>query len=119
MQQLVFYESDAKEQTLPVIVNGTIKPIVTAKEGARKMTVLYLRISKGGMVKEHFHESEEVFYVQSGEADVTIDGNVHHVRKGAVVFVPSNAKHETHNSGSEPLTFLAVTSPPRDPPPPV
>lgn len=113
---LVVYESDAGEQTSPIIVQGIVKQLITRKEGSKNMAALHLRLSQGGFVKEHYHEQEEIYYIQSGEAKVTVDGSVSQVRKGGVVFIPSNAKHQLANAGNDPLMIFAITSPPREPP---
>lgn len=54
----------------------------------------------------HRHEPAEVYYILAGEGLVTIDDVDHPVRAGSTVFIPGNAWHGAHNTGSEVLRLL-------------
>ena len=111
---LVFYESETEGEESPLIVNGVIRKLVTSqKGGAKNMNGLVITVAKGGYVKEHNHAYEEIYYVESGQAKVTIEGKSSEVRSGGMIFLPSNLKHEMLNTGDGPLRFVAVISPPR------
>ncbi len=111
---LVFYESETDGEESPLIVKGAIRKLVTSKKaGAKNMNGLVITVARGGFVKEHNHEYEEIYYIESGQAKVTIEGKSADVSKGGMIFIPSNLKHEMTNTGDGPLRFVAVISPGR------
>lgn len=56
----------------------------------------------------HRHEPAEAYYILSGTGVVSIDGEVHHIRAGSTIFVPSNAVHAVGNTGTEVVRLLYV-----------
>lgn len=52
---------------------------------------------------------EELWTMVSGEADVTLDGSVHHFRPGQIARIPRGTKHRVANPSShEDLVFIEV-----------
>ncbi|MDF2613837.1 MAG: transcriptional regulator, AraC family [Clostridia bacterium] len=47
------------------------------------------------MVSNHFHNEHEIFYLLSGERYYFISHQVYHIKKGSLVFIPSNEIHKT------------------------
>lgn len=65
------------------------------------------------MVEEHVHErSEHVYYVISGLAMFTVDGDSRLVGPRETVFIPPDVRHGIVNNGLEDLVFIVATSPP-------
>lgn len=58
-----------------------------------KAMVAQIFIAKGGIVPEHFHESEQLTYILEGALKFTIDGKEIVVGKGQVLHIPSNVPH--------------------------
>lgn len=56
----------------------------------------------------HRHEPAEAYYIIAGTGVVSIDGELHDVRQGSTVFVPSNAVHAVGNTGADVLRLLYV-----------
>ena len=56
----------------------------------------------------HSHAHAELYYFVSGSGEVTVNGVSRAVATGDAVFIPGNAEHFAHNSGSEPLRLLYV-----------
>ena len=63
-------------------------------------------IAPGGMLLRHHHEPEETYYVVSGRGQVEIAGVRTAVGPGTAVFIPPNASHALHCTGTEPLVFV-------------
>jgi mannose-6-phosphate isomerase-like protein (cupin superfamily) len=56
------------------------------------------------------HAEDEVYYVVSGAARVTVGDEVRDVRAGAIVFVAATVPHRFHDIAEE-LTLLVVFGP--------
>lgn len=61
----------------------------------------------------HYHKiSEELYYVISGTGKARVDDQNFNMRKGSMVYIPTNAIHALENtSDSEELEILCVSSP--------
>ena len=59
------------------------------------------------------HEGEEIVFILDGELDVRLgNGQRFKVRPGESLFYPSTIEHEWNNTGSVPVRFLWVATPP-------
>jgi quercetin dioxygenase-like cupin family protein len=58
-----------------------------------KAMVAQIFIAKGGIVPEHFHESEQLTYILEGALKFIIEGKEVVVNKGQVLCIPSNVPH--------------------------
>jgi len=58
-----------------------------------KAMVAQIFIAKGGIVPEHFHESEQITYILEGALKFMIQGEEIVVNKGQVLHIPSNVPH--------------------------
>jgi len=69
----------------------------------------------GAYVESHVHKvQEQIYHVLEGEGVLIIDGERKVVRRNDVAFIPPGVVHELHCTGTEPLVFLVITSPPSD-----
>jgi mannose-6-phosphate isomerase-like protein (cupin superfamily) len=59
----------------------------------------------------HALTTSEVYYLLSGVGEMSIDGQVSRIEPGDAVYIPPNAKQFLHNSGDEPIVFLAIVDP--------
>jgi mannose-6-phosphate isomerase len=57
--------------------------------------------------QRHQHRAEH-WFVLSGDAEVTLDGEVHALGPGQAIDIPRGAAHRMRNPGSGPLTFIEV-----------
>jgi len=58
------------------------------------------------------HEGDQIIYVVEGEARVCVGDAEHHARAGSLMIIPARTRHHVRNSGSTPLFFLNVYTPP-------
>lgn len=55
----------------------------------------------------HFHKTHyEIFYLKSGEAEWTVNGETHKMKAGDAVYIPANAVHTSRTLGNKPAEFL-------------
>jgi quercetin dioxygenase-like cupin family protein len=74
-------------------------------------TVRYFPGAEGG---EHYHKSESFIYVMSGECEIRINGENHHVREGTMVYLEPGDKHYIKNTGSKDMIMLEAFAPQKD-----
>ena len=55
---------------------------------------------------------EEIWYFLAGTGSVWVDGEMHEVRPGSTVVIPTGGAFHFAATGEEPLRFLCYTSPP-------
>ncbi len=69
----------------------------------------------GAYVESHVHKvQEQIYHVLEGEGVLVTDGERRVVRANDVAFIPPGVVHELHCTGTEPLVFLVITTPPTD-----
>jgi len=57
-------------------------------------------------------DNDQFFRFDQGEGKVIVDGNEYEVKDGDAVLVPAGAQHNVINTGSAPLRFYTIYSPP-------
>src|SRR5690606_3003290 len=89
-----------------------------ANEGAylqflreRNMSVGLDALDAGAQDPQQPHQQDEVYFVVSGRATITVDTETTEVARGSVVYVPAGVPHRFHHI-SEDLRVLVVFSPP-------
>lgn len=92
------------------------KAIVTpATTGSRFFDHRISSYEPGAHVESHVHKvQEQIYHVLSGEGLLFLDGVRHLVRANDVTYIPPGVVHEFHCTGTDPLVFLVITSPPTD-----
>jgi mannose-6-phosphate isomerase-like protein (cupin superfamily) len=64
----------------------------------------------GGTDPQSPHSEDEVYYVVSGKAQITVAGENRHVQAGSIVYVEKNVAHHFHSIEEE-LTVLVFFAP--------
>lgn len=77
----------------------------------RNMSVGLYALDAGQTDSQQPHEQDEVYFVVSGHASVTVGTETTAVGRGSVVYVPARVPHKFHHI-SEDLRVLVVFSPP-------
>ncbi|CAF2095299.1 unnamed protein product [Rotaria magnacalcarata] len=85
------------------LINGDITSTTDITMGIAEVPVGSLPPKRG-----HTHDAEEVYYFLSGIGRVYVDGVETDVKSGTSVWIPANAEHFCHNTGTEPLKLLFV-----------
>jgi mannose-6-phosphate isomerase-like protein (cupin superfamily) len=63
----------------------------------------------GGSVGEHFHYGNEQFYlIVEGEGEVTLSGQLFHVKPWSIALIRTGGSHGIRNTGDKPLVYLCV-----------
>ncbi|MEU5214786.1 cupin domain-containing protein [Streptomyces sp. NPDC020807] len=77
----------------------------------RNMSVGLYALDAGALDPQQPHAQDEVYFVVSGRAAITVGEETTQVARGSVVYVPAGAPHRFHHI-SEDLKVLVVFSPP-------
>jgi len=75
------------------------------------MSVGVYRIPLGGVDRQRPHVEDEVYFVLEGKAEFELEGAIHDVGRGSVLYVPAGADHRFRNA-TENLRILVFFSPP-------
>ncbi len=68
-------------------------------------------LEPGKKSKLHKISSSEIYYILEGSGNITINEDIHQIKKDDSVYVPPNSKQFIENSGSEDLKFLCIVEP--------
>ncbi|MDF3300888.1 cupin domain-containing protein [Streptomyces tropicalis] len=77
----------------------------------RNMSVGLYALDAGAFDPQQPHRQDEVYFVVSGRASVSVGLETTEVSRGSVVYVPAGVAHKFHHI-SEDLRVLVVFSPP-------
>jgi mannose-6-phosphate isomerase-like protein (cupin superfamily) len=79
----------------------------------RNMSVGLYALDAGQPDPQSPHRQDEVYFVVSGRASITVGDETTEVARGSVVYVPAGVPHKFHHI-SEDLRVLVVFSPPEN-----
>src|SRR5580704_8213486 len=75
----------------------------------REAVVARVEIAPGASAGRHTHAGEEISYILEGEAEILVEGQQPlKVKAGDSFIIPAGAKHDAHNTGSQPLKLVGV-----------
>lgn len=78
----------------------------------RNQSLAEALLRSGQATEEHMHpRSEEIYYIQSGNGRIRIDGEERDVKPLDGIAIPPGVAHKIWNTGDEPLTFICCCSP--------
>jgi mannose-6-phosphate isomerase-like protein (cupin superfamily) len=81
--------------------------------GTAKQSLAEATLEPGQATQRHYHdETEEIYFVLEGEADMEVDGDRARVEPGQAIPIAPGARHQIRNVGSRPLRILCCCSPP-------
>src|SRR5271170_1066795 len=81
--------------------------------GSSHLVFMTADIAPEGAIHPHRHpHADEILFLQSGTARVHLGDSVRDVHAGATVFIPANTWIAVDNTGSDPISMLAIFSAP-------
>lgn len=79
-----------------------------------KVMLVHNVIHPNEVIPAHSHPHEQIFYVISGECDVTTQGKTEHLTAGGLALFPSDAEHAVTNTLDEDLVCIDIFAPIRE-----
>ena len=81
--------------------------------GSRKLSLALAEVESGTATRPHRHvNSEEVYYVLSGEGELTVADELEHLRPGEAALIRAGDVHSIRCLSAEPLRILCCCAPP-------
>lgn len=97
-----------------VTVDGsTIRELLAHRNSSiRRQSLAEARLAPGAATTPHHHVvTEEIYYILSGTADMTIDQETRGVGPGDAIAIPPGCRHTIRNTGPDELVFLCTCAP--------
>lgn len=87
----------------------TVRWVISQEDGAPNFVMRVFGLDLDGYTPFHEHEWEHEVFVLSGEGVVlNAQGTENPIRKGDIVFIPGNEKHQFKNTGEQLLEFICL-----------
>jgi quercetin dioxygenase-like cupin family protein len=94
-------------------ISEFILKITPQNSGSQHLVLGTETIPPGGRISKHRHlGQDEILFLQTGSARVTLNDKPYEVHAGATVFFPLNTWVSLENTGSEPIQLIFVFSAP-------
>jgi quercetin dioxygenase-like cupin family protein len=98
--------------TALVVYSGiSVKMLVDRVFGAELLTMFTVDYEPGGSAQVHDHPFEETYFFLEGEIETELDGQLHTVRAGDVVFSSVGATHGFFNNGTGRVRWIETQAP--------
>ncbi|HEX5014382.1 MAG TPA: cupin domain-containing protein [Candidatus Limnocylindrales bacterium] len=96
---------------LTVYSGISVKMLVDKVFGADLLTMFTVDYEPGGSAQQHDHPFEEAYFFLKGEIEAELDGDVHMIRAGDVVFSAVGGVHGFYNNGTEQVRWIETQAP--------
>jgi mannose-6-phosphate isomerase-like protein (cupin superfamily) len=93
---------------------STIRVLLDARlGGASNQSLAEASLQPGQATQRHHHaETEEIYVLLEGEAEMEVDGEIRNVGPGEAILIPAGAHHQIRAGKDAPLRFLCCCAPP-------
>jgi mannose-6-phosphate isomerase-like protein (cupin superfamily) len=92
---------------------STIRELLAHRNSAiRNQSLAEARLAVGAATIPHHHAvTEEIYYILSGSAEMTLGEETRAVGPGDAIAIPPGLRHTIRNTGSVELVFLCTCAP--------
>ena len=92
---------------------STIRELLAHRNsGIRQQSLAEARLAPGRATTPHHHAvTEEIYYILSGTATMTLGAETRPVGPGDAIAIPPGMRHTIRNTGAEELVFLCTCAP--------
>lgn len=92
---------------------STIRELMAHRNSAiRNQSLAEARLAPGAATTPHHHKvTEEIYYILSGTAAMTLGSETRAVGPGDAIAIPPWLRHTITNTGSDELVFLCTCAP--------
>ena len=67
-------------------------------------------LDKGNIIESHIDPMEEIYFIMTGEGEMTVGEETRHVVPGDAIWIPAGAPHALANSEVSEMFILVVAS---------
>ena len=94
------------------ILRELLNPLRDGTDLKLRYSIAHASIPPGEASFPHrLTKASEVYYFLQGSGVMHIDGEIHEVDSGSLVYVPPNAIQHLENTGEEDITILCIVDP--------
>ena len=92
---------------------SSIRELLAHRNSAiRQQSLAEARLAPGAATTPHHHAvTEEIYYILTGTADMTLGTETRAVGPGDAIAIPPGARHTIRNTGPDELVFLCTCAP--------
>jgi len=92
---------------------STIRELLAHRNSSiRQQSLAEARLAVGAATIPHHHAvTEEIYYILSGSAEMTLGEETRPVGPGDAIAIPPGLRHTIRNTGGEELVFLCTCAP--------
>jgi mannose-6-phosphate isomerase-like protein (cupin superfamily) len=92
---------------------STIRELLAHRNSAiRNQSLAEARLAPGAATTPHHHAvTEEIYYILSGTAEMTLGHETRPVGRGDAIAIPPGCRHTIRNTGPDELVFLCTCAP--------
>jgi len=92
---------------------STIRELLSHRNSSiRQQSLAEARLAPGQATTPHHHAvTEEIYYILSGSAAMTLGRETRPVGPGDAISIPPGMRHTIRNTGSDELVFLCTCAP--------
>jgi len=92
---------------------STIRELLAHRNSSiRQQSLAEARLAPGCATVPHHHKvTEEIYYILTGTADMTLGNETRGVGPGDAIAIPPGMRHTIKNTGSSELVFLCTCAP--------
>lgn len=99
-------------ETTYIAHGGAIAQMILDRRTLKEIGFLAIaRLDKGRTIEAHRDPMEEIYFILSGQGEMTVDDETRPVKPGDAVWIPTGSLHQLTNTGEEPLVILVPASP--------
>ena len=75
----------------------------------RVQMINWAKLPAGSRFASHYHEDmQEIFLILQGEAEITVGGQTHVLRRGDAIEIDARETHTMRNTGSVDVEYMAM-----------
>ncbi len=108
MKKFDHLEVKAQKVDMESAKDVTVRWLITKETGAKNFAMRLFEMNSGGHTPLHTHDWEHEIYVLNGNGVVKGGDEEKEFRKGDVIFIPPNERHQLRNTGKEEVRFLCL-----------
>jgi mannose-6-phosphate isomerase-like protein (cupin superfamily) len=91
---------------------GAIAQMILDRRTLKEIGFLAIAmLAPGKTIEAHVDPYEEIYFIMTGEGEMSVDNETRHVKPGDATWIPTGSSHALTNSGNEDCVILVVASP--------
>jgi quercetin dioxygenase-like cupin family protein len=90
-------------------IQRTVVKTADVSVPGREAVIARVEIAPGASAGRHTHPGDEISYVLEGQGEILVEGKpALKIKPGDGFVIPGGAKHDAHNTGTQPLRLVGV-----------